>query len=435
MRNTGMQEVDMTQQEYAAIIEAELVPAFGCTEPIAIALAAAKAREVLGTFPESMELYCSGNVVKNVKGVTVPNSGGLKGIDVAGVLGAVCGRADRDLEVLADASKEDVEKTKELLNQEGFVTCRLQPQVDNLYVRAVVKAGDQSAEVTISGHHTFISEIKKDGEVLLSREEKSDSPVTELKKKLTLKGIYDYVNEADLTLVQPLLERQITYNERIAREGLTGRYGARVGQTLLDSEGATISVRARALAAAGSDARMSGCALPVVINSGSGNQGLTVSLPILTYARELQVPDEVLYRALLMGNLTSIHQKSYIGNLSAFCGAVSAAAGAGAGITYLFGGSFEQIASTVINSLANASGIVCDGAKASCAAKIASAVEAAILAHNMSMRGVTFHSGDGLILDNVEKTMQSIGYVGRVGMEQTDRDILEIMLGNINFSC
>ena len=426
--------MELAAKDYEEILRSELIPALGCTEPIAIALAAAKARDVLGMEPEHLELFCSGNIVKNVKGVTVPNSGGMKGIDVAGILGTVCGNADRKLEVLSGATSADVEKTKELLNAH-YADCHLQEDVTGLYVRAEVCAKGHKAAVTIDGMHTFISRIEKDGEILRDAKPEKAAGGSEKKKDLTMRGIYDYAVTADLAPVRDIMLRQIEYNEAISKEGMTGKYGAAIGKTLLSSEGTSINVRARAMAAAGSDARMNGCPLPVVINSGSGNQGMTVSLPILAYARELNVSEDTLLRALLIGNLTAIHQKTYIGSLSAFCGAVSAACGTGAGITFLYGGTFEQISSTVINSLANTSGIICDGAKASCAAKIASAVEAAIIAHNMSMHNITFKPGDGVIMDNVEDTMRSIGYVGRVGMKETDHDILKIMLGNVDFGC
>ena len=421
-----------TDKEYEEILRSELIPAMGCTEPIAIALASAKARATLGEIPDSMVLFLSGNIIKNVKGVTVPNSGGMKGMDTAAILGALCGDEKRELEVLSSVTEADIEKMKELRDK-GYCECRLQEGVENLYVRAVVTKGEHTASVTISDNHTHIIDITKDDEVLYHEDVMSSEEKKLKKQAMTLDGIYDYATTCDLEPVRPILERQLQMNEAIAKESLTGHYGAQVGRTLIKSEAPSVNVRARAYAAAASDARMGGCALPVVINSGSGNQGITVSLPLLVYAQEYNLSEERLFRALILANLTAIHQKSYIGSLSAFCGAVSAACGTGAGITYLYDGSFEQIANTIVNTLANTSGIICDGAKASCAAKIASAVEAAILAHNMSMDDLSFHPGDGVVLETVEETMKSIGYVGRVGMKETDHDILQIMLGNVKF--
>jgi len=418
-------------RNYINILKSELIPALGCTEPIAIAYAAAMSRHILGVFPERLELYCSGNIIKNVKGVTVPNSGGMKGIDVAGVLGVVCGRYDKALEVLEGAAEADIQKTKELI-ADGFVTCMIQEGVENLYVRAVTYHSTHRAEVTIEKRHTFISEIKKDGTVIYHDDPQETASHETDKSKLTIAEIIDFANTVDINLVKDILDEQILYNTNISNEGLKHSYGAEIGRILLKTEGDAVGVRAKAKAAAGSDARMGGCSLPVVINSGSGNQGITVSVPVIEYAREYGIDETGLYRALIVSNLVSIHLKYYIGSLSAFCGAVSAASGAGAAITYMFGGSPEQIAMTIINTLANTSGIVCDGAKSSCAAKIASSVEAAILGHNMSMNGIRFHSGDGLVQEDAEDTIQNIGFLGRVGMKETDLTILKLMLGQID---
>lgn len=418
---------------YINILKSELIPALGCTEPIAIAYVSAMARHTLGCFPEKLKIYSSGNVVKNVKSVVVPNSGGLKGIDVAGVLGVICGGYEKGLQVLEDATPEDVEKAKRLI-AEGYVECLLQEGVENLYVRAIAYAGDNSSEVTIVNKHTFISEIKKDGKVIYHENPWNDTENAGDKSLLTVEDIIDFANTVDVSLLKETLDRQIIYNTNISEEGIEHDYGAQIGQILLKTEGESISVRARAKAAAGSDARMGGCSRPVIINSGSGNQGLTVSLPVIEYAKELDVSQETLYRALIVSNLIAIHQKHYIGSLSAFCGAVSAACGAGAAITYMSGGTMEQISMTIINTLANTSGIVCDGAKASCAAKIASAVEAAVLGHNMSMKGIRFSPGDGLVQDTVEDTIRSVGFVGKIGMKETDVTILKVMLGQIEYN-
>lgn len=417
---------------YCGILKAELVPALGCTEPIAIAFAAAKARDVLGCFPEHIEMSCSGNIIKNVKGVTVPNSGGMKGIDVAATLGVVGGDADSQLEVLEHVTREHIEKTRQLVEQ-GFCSCNLVEDVANLYIAACVKGQGHEAEVTIINRHTYITKIVKDGQTIFecSLEHDGDSNAVD-RSKLNVKDILDFADEVDLDDVREVLERQVAYNTAIAQEGLNKNYGAQVGRTLIQYYGNNVKTRARAKAAAGSDARMSGCSLPVVINSGSGNQGMTVSLPVIEFAKELNLSEEALLRALVVSNLIAIHQKKYIGSLSAYCGAVSAACGAGAAITYMTGGGYEKISETIVNTIANVGGIVCDGAKPSCAAKIASAVDAAILAHYMGMVNRTFRPGEGIVKDSVEETIQSIGYIGRVGMKRTDVEILNIMIDKVD---
>lgn len=428
----------MEKQQYKELVDllySELVPALGCTEPIAIAYAAAKARQVLGAMPEHINITCSGNIIKNVKGVLVPNSGGMKGVGAAAVLGTVGGNADLALEVLSEVTEDDIEKTKQLL-AEGFFTCKLQEGVENLYIVASVKGEGHTASVTIVNRHTTIAEMTKDGQIIYQLSKYSDEKKGKEEKKawtLTMKGILDFAENVDLDKVRPVLDSQIEMNTAIAKEGLSNVYGAQVGRTLLDCYPEDVRTRARAYAAAGSDARMGGCSLPVVINSGSGNQGMTVSLPVLQYAEKWGVSDEKTYRALIISNLTAIHLKHYIGSLSAFCGAVTAACAAGCAITYLGGGTYQQICNTIINTLANVGGIVCDGAKASCAAKIASAVDAAILAHQMSMMGRSFQGGDGILQEDIEDTIKSIGYMGRVGMKETDIEILKIMMEDVKF--
>jgi len=424
---------NLQKKELIDLLYSELVPALGCTEPIAIAYAAAKARQVLGQMPEHIDIRCSGNIIKNVKGVLVPNSGGMKGVGAAAVLGVVGGNADLALEVLSSVTDEHIAETRKLLD-EGFFSCQLQENVANLYIVATVNAGGHTASVTIVNRHTMIAEMTRDGHIIYQLSQYADMQKEKEKSKpwtLTMEGIVEFANTADLAEVKPLLDSQIEMNSAIAREGLSNTYGAQVGKTLLDCYPEDVRTRARAYAAAGSDARMGGCSLPVVINSGSGNQGMTVSLPVLQYADKWGISEEKTYRALLISNLTAIHLKHYIGSLSAFCGAVTAACAAGCAITYLAGGTFEQICNTIINTLANVGGIVCDGAKASCAAKIASAVDAAILGHQMSMLGRSFSGGDGIIQDNIEDTIKSIGYVGRVGMKETDIEILHIMMDDV----
>lgn len=419
----------LRNQSFLSVLRNELVPALGCTEPIAIAYVSAKARDVLGQFPDRMEILCSGNIVKNVKGVMVPNAGGMRGVEIAAVLGVVGGNADRELEVLQEVTPEHIAKAKQLIDN-GFFTYTLAEGVANLYISATVYAGEHFARVTVKNHHTYITEIIKDGECLYQ----SASAKTESETDWSLwsiQNILEFADEADLTQIQDVLDRQIAMNTAISQEGLSNSYGAQVGRTLLDCCGDDIRTRAKAKTAAGSDARMGGCSMPVVINSGSGNQGMTVSLPVLEYAKELGVSQEKLYRALLVSNLISIYQKHYIGSLSAFCGAVTAACGSGAAITYLCGGDYDAVSRTITNTVANAGGIVCDGAKSSCAAKIASAVDAAIMAHHMSMEGRVFQPGEGIVKNNVEETIKSVGYMGRVGMAQTDIEVLGLMMDRV----
>lgn len=418
---------------YIEILNSELIAALGCTEPIAIALASAKAREVLGAFPSKLEIACSGNVIKNVKSVTVPNSGGLKGVEAAAILGALAGNASDNLEVLSKVTEEDRAKTHSLLEQD-FAYCNLIENVDNLYIIVRAISGDEYAEVTIINRHSAIARIVKNGEVLLdTKKESSKKSCSELKQLLSIKDIIEFASCVNIDDIKDVIGNQIALNTTISNYGLNNKVGENVGSTILKCNPNDVQNRARAKASAGSDARMGGCALPVVINSGSGNQGLTVSLPVIEYANHLNVGDEKLYRALAISNLISIHLKKYIGSLSAFCGAVTAGCGSGAAITYLYGGSFEQICNTITNMINNVGGIVCDGAKSSCAAKIASSIDAAILAHEMSMNGHVFHQGDGLVQGDIEATIKSIGYLGRVGMKTTDTEILKIMTNKVVF--
>ena len=417
---------------YLNILKHELVPALGCTEPIAIAYAAAKARQILGDFPDTIEMNCSGNIIKNVKGVTVPNSDGMKGIDVAAILGVVGGNADKALEVLEEITPEHIQKTRELVEQR-ICSCSLVEGVANLYIVAKVKKDNHYAEVTIINHHTNITKIVKDDEVLLDipvEAEDTDAGID--KSTLTVKDILTFANEVKIEDVKDLLERQIRMNSAISQEGLDNNYGAQIGKTLMHVWGKGITTRACARAAAGSDARMGGCSMPVVINSGSGNQGMTVSLPVIAYAEEWEISREKLYRSLVVSNLIAIHQKFYIGSLSAYCGAVSAACGAGAGITYMYGGTYQQVSLTIINTLGNIGGIVCDGAKPSCAAKIATSVDAALMAFHLSIQNKSFLPGEGIIKGDVEETIKSMGYIGRVGMRSTDTEILNVMIDRVN---
>lgn len=416
--------------QYLKILEHELVPALGCTEPIALAYCAAKAREVLGVFPDRILLTCSGNIIKNVKGVTVPNSGGLRGIEAAAILGLVGGNPEKELEVLESVVEEDISETRRLM-EDGFCTVSLAEDVENLYIVAKVFSGEDFAQVTIVNRHTLITEILKNDEVLYRHGVLETSPDYVDKSLLNIESIVEFANIVDVSQLESTIGKQILLNSAISQEGLSGTYGAEVGRTLLEVYGHDVKVRARAKAAAGSDARMGGCSLPVVINSGSGNQGMTVSLPVMEFALELGASRELLFRALVVSNLVSIHQKKYIGSLSAYCGAVSAGCGAGAGITYLHGGTVEQIGLTIVNTIGNVGGILCDGAKSSCAAKISSSVEAGIMGHYMSMKHHSFLAGEGIVQEDIEDTIRSIGYIGRVGMRMTDQSILHIMLDGV----
>ena len=413
---------------YLTILKAELLPAMGCTEPIAVAFAAAKARAVLGKMPERMDMYCSGNIVKNVKGVVVPNSGGQMGIDVAAVLGVVGGRDDLELEVVNSVTEEQIEKTRELVKS-GMCDCHLQEGEENLYIRAEVFAGEESAIVEVKTKHNHISRIEKNGKVLFSQDDLEAGSQGD-KSKLNLKDIYEFANTVELEDVKPLMQRQLDYNEAIAKEGLANPWGSMVGQTLLEVNGdSDWRIKAKAMAAAGSDARMSGCALPVVINSGSGNQGITVSMPILVYAKKVGCSEEKMLRALTLANLLSLHQKRYIGNLSAYCGATSAGCSAACGIAYIDGASLDVIGHTIINAISTIGGMVCDGAKSSCASKIASAVDAGLLGYELAKRDRSFKPGEGMVVEDMEQTIRNIGRMGREGMKSTDVEILNIMLG------
>ena len=414
-------------EEYLEILKEELVPALGCTEPIAIAYAAAKAREVLGKMPESITVGCSGNIIKNVKAVIVPTTGDLKGIETSAILGAVGGNPDKELEVLVDVTDEDLRLTRKLL-KEKICHVELLEGVSNLQIIVELKAGEDTALAEIAFSHTNIVRLEKNGEVLFRKEKKAENAATTDRSLLNLKDIYEFAQTVKIEEIQALIDRQLAYNMSIAREGLTKKYGANVGATILKYYGDDVRNRARALPAAGSDARMNGCVLPVMINSGSGNQGMTVSLPVAVFADYLYADKEKEYRALVLSNLAAIYQKNELGKLSAYCGAVSAAAGAGAGIAYLHGADFDTIAETMTNTLANVSGIVCDGAKASCAAKIASSVDAAIMAYYMAAEHRGFRNGEGLVKEDVEATIRSFGRMGREGMRSTDVEILKIML-------
>lgn len=417
---------------YVEILKEELVPAMGCTEPIAIAYAAAVARETLGNTPDYVGISASGNIIKNVKSVVVPNTGGLRGIAAAAAAGIVAGKAEKKLEVLADITKEEIERISDYLKKVPFhITSSKSNCVFDIYIE--VRDEKHSAEVQIQGQHTNIVKIRKDGETLFGKEyseEENQSSGTD-RSLLNVEEIINFANEVKIADVEETIGRQIEYNTAIAKEGLNGNWGANIGKILLQSYGNSVQNRAKAMAAAGSDARMNGCEMPVVINSGSGNQGMTASLPVIVYAEDLNVSREMMIRALVVSNLVTIHLKTGIGTLSAYCGAISAGCGAGAGITYLYGGGYTEIAHTIVNAVAINSGVVCDGAKASCAAKIASSVEAGVLGMKMYQFGSQFYGGDGIVAQGIEETIRNVSQLARDGMRETDKKIIEIMIDKL----
>ena len=423
-----MNREDEKYQAYVQILKEELIPAMGCTEPIALAYAAAKAREVLGEMPDRVFIGASGSIIKNVKSVIVPNTNHLKGIPAAAAAGIVAGKAEKELEVISEVSEEKREEIARFMEQTEITV----EYIDNgivFDIIVIVFKGESSAKVRIANYHTNIVRIEKNQEILLDIpvQGEEEEGLTD-RSLLDVKDIWDFINTMDVEDVREILDRQIAYNTAIADEGLRGDYGANIGSVLLSMYGDDVRNRAKARAAAGSDARMNGCELPVVINAGSGNQGMTCSLPVLEYAKELKVGEEKTYRALALSNLIAIHQKTGIGRVSAYCGAVSAGAAAGAGIAYLCGGGYEEVIHTVVNALAIVSGMICDGAKASCAAKIAASVDAGILGYHMYLQGQQFYAGDGIVTKGVEATIHNIGRLGKDGMKGTNEEIIRMMI-------
>lgn len=433
MRRKGqvysMKRSDETYASYVQILKEELIPAMGCTEPIALAYAAAKAREVLGEIPKKVRIQASGSIIKNVKSVIVPNTDQLKGIPAAVSAGIIAGKSEKELEVISVVTDEERQDIKKFLKTTPIKV----EHIDNGFTFEIIVTAflDNSyAKVRIVNYHTNICLIEKNGEILLKTEveDESEKGLTD-RSVLNMSDIWDFANLVEIKDIHDVIQQQIVYNTAIADEGMKGNYGANIGNVLLKAEGNSIRTRAKARAAAGSDARMNGCELPVIINSGSGNQGMTCSLPVIEYAKELNVKEEKLYRALVLSNLVAIHQKTGIGRLSAYCGAVCAGAAAGAGIVYLCGGDYKDVTHTVVNALAITSGIVCDGAKASCAAKIAYAVDAGILGYDMYKNGQQFYAGDGIVTKGVDETIKNVGRLGKDGMKQTNEEIINIMVG------
>lgn len=416
---------------YIAVLKSELIPAMGCTEPIAIAYAAAIGREVLGCLPEQVEVKVSGNIIKNVKSVIVPGTNHMKGIEAAAAAGIIAGKAQRQLEVIRDVTEEQRTEIEQFVAKKCIMVGIAESEL-LLDVVIRMKSGDHECRVRIANSHTNLVLVEKDGTVIEQRPLNclTGNDKTELDKSLlNIRDILEFADTVEIKDIHEVIKRQIDYNMAIAEEGLKGNYGANIGRVLLKQYGENdIRIRAKAKAAAGSDARMSGCELPVVINSGSGNQGITVSVPVIEYARELGSGEEKLYRALALSNLIAIHQKAGIGPLSAYCGAISAGCASAAAIAYLHGGGYYEISHTIVNCLAIASGIVCDGAKPSCAAKISMAIEAGLTGYFMIQEKQQFRDGEGIVKRNVEETIDSVCRLGKDGMRETDKEILRIML-------
>ncbi|MCH4286000.1 MULTISPECIES: serine dehydratase subunit alpha family protein [Bacillota] len=424
-----MDKKDQRYQDYVSILKKELVPAMGCTEPIAIAFAAALAKEKFNQEIDAVDIYASGNIIKNVKSVIVPNTGGRKGIPVAAVVGIIAGDASKNLEVISEVSEEQRAAIDTFMKEKCI---RVHPlKCENALELEVIVSNEKSyCKVKVAQEHSNVVLIEKNQEILFEKSICGKEQKDEAYASLSMEDIYDFALTADLDDVKDILQRQIDYNTAIAKEGIEKCYGAGIANMLLKVYGDSVQVKARAMAAAGSDARMSGCELPVIINSGSGNQGMSASLPVIVYAKELQKSKEELYRALLISNLSTIYQKQFIGRLSAYCGAVSAGAGAGAGIAYLLGGNYENITHTIVNALAITSGMICDGAKPSCAAKIASAVDAGIMGCYMYQCGKQFYCGEGIVQKGIKATIESVGELARKGMKGTDEEIIELMIKN-----
>ena len=423
-----MKKGDHLYQQYLNILHEELRPAMGCTEPIALAYAAAKATQVLGAVPEKVRLFVSGNIIKNVKSVVVPNTGGLHGMAAAVSAGIVAGDADKELQVISVVPQEKHAQIKAYMES---VDMEIQPAYSDLIfdIDLFVYAGEDTVRLRIANHHTNIVMIQKNNDTLLEHPvtESSEDHLTD-KSCLSIEKIVEFADCLDVEDVRDCVGRQIECNMAIAKEGLANDWGANIGSVILKRQGDSLEKKAGAYAAAGSDARMSGCEKPVIIVSGSGNQGITASVPVVVVAQELNKSEAQLLKAVALSDLVTIHQKTGIGRLSAYCGAISAGCGAGAGIAYLLGGDARAVAHTVVNAVAILSGTICDGAKPSCAAKIAAAVDAGILGYDMYLEGQQFYSGDGIVTKGVDNTVQNIGRLAREGMRQTDKTILEIML-------
>lgn len=415
-------------EDFLAILKEELIPAMGCTEPIALAYAAAKAREVLGECPQTIVARCSGNIIKNVRCVSIPNSEGMVGIEAGVTLGAFGGDLTKGMEVLESVTQADLADAKEFI---GAGNCKVE-YLDSdipLHFTIAMQAGEASSFVEVRYAHTNIVLVKKNGETIYSDKNDQEKAAARADRSgLTIDHIKQFADEIPLEKIKPLYEQVIQCNMNIAYEGIAGDYGVNLGRTIRESYAEGAITRMKAFAAAGSEARMGGCDMPVIINSGSGNQGIASSVPVIVYAREKNMPQEKLYRSLVFSSLLTIYQKEFIGKLSAFCGAVSASCAAGAAITYMVGGTARQIKDTIDNTLANIPGILCDGAKVSCAAKIATSVDAAMMAHFLAMKGRAYEAYTGILKEDAGETISCVGYIGREGMKQTDKEIINSML-------
>ena len=426
-----MERTDALYQQYIAILEEELRPAMGCTEPIALAYAAAKARAVLGAIPQRIQARVSGNIIKNVKSVVVPNTGGLRGIAAAICAGIIAGDAQKELQVISTVSDEQRTALKEYLAAAQIdITPSQSELIFDIDLTFYSENGDMS-RVRIINHHTNVVLIQRNDDVMLELPvaESSEDHLTD-KSCLSIEKIVEFADCLDVEDIRHCIGRQIEYNMAIAQDGIENDWGANIGSVILKHQGMSLEKRACAWAAAGSDARMSGCEKPVIILSGSGNQGITASVPVVIVGREMGASQDDLLRAVAVSDLVTIHQKTGIGRLSAYCGAISAGCGAGAGIAYLRGGRFHAVAHTVVNAIAILSGTICDGAKPSCAAKIAAAVDAGILGYEMYLEKQQFYGGDGIVTKGVDKTVVNVGRLAREGMRETDKTILEIMLSD-----
>ena len=414
-------------QNYIEILKEEMIPAMGCTEPIALAYGAARAREILGREPEKIVARCSGNIVKNVRCVTIPNSGGLSGISAGVVLGAVAGDASLNMEVLSHVDQAGIQRCRELLEM-GI--CRVELLDSPIVLHFIIEmyAGDDFVSLEIKYDHINVTKIVKNQEILLDADHMAQESETADRTLLNLEDIKEFADTVELSDVKELLDNQIRSNMAIAHEGMTGKYGLGIGRIIRETYSNDMLTKMRSLTAAASEARMGGCDMPVVINSGSGNQGIACSVPLIVYAREMELPDHSLYRALVFSNLLTVYQKQYIGKLSAFCGAVSASCATGAAITYIVGGELSVIKKTIENTLANIPGIICDGAKISCAAKIAASLDAAFLAHHLAMNGQSYAPYTGILQEEAGETISCVGLIGKEGMKETDKEILRIML-------
>ncbi len=415
------------KQDFIAILKEELIPAMGCTEPIALAYAAAKGSAALGKHPQRIVAKCSGNIIKNVRCVRIPNSGGMTGIEAAVSLGAIAGDAERCMEVLEAVTPEGLEKTVEFL-REG--RCDVEYLESSIPLHFIIElfADDDCVSVEVRYSHTNIVRITKNDSVLFMTEDLREETEVADRSGLSIENIFNFAEGVEYELIRPFAEKQVECNMAIAERGMKGDYGIGIGKSILEVYAKSTFTNIRAYAASASEARMEGCDMPVIITSGSGNQGITSTVPVIVYAREKGVTEERMHRSLIFSSLLTVYQKTYIGKLSAFCGAVSAACAAGAAITFMVGGCLEQIKDTIDNTLADIPGIICDGAKASCAVKISSALDAALFAHTLAMQGKVYEANTGIIRDETAKTISSVGHIGRVGMQPTDQEIVKLMI-------